>query len=478
MNVNNSVNNFFEYIKGSDDLTPRQVNSLKNCHVKNIYEDDIILLVPNEQTRYLIENIIQEILLEIIQTKIDKNIKNIITKIDSLLDKPDEITTFKKPHFKKINYPSLTSQNNNQIEKTEVNSEENTNDGLLPDKTFDNFVPGKSNNLAHSSAVLISEDPGKTIYNPLYIHSAPGLGKTHLLMAIGNHVKQIKPKSKILYTTAENFVNMYVEAMQKGTKSAAEFNKYFKSLDLLLMDDIQFLTEKQEKSTETFYNIFNILINKNKQVVIASDVTPDLLKNTHKRMKQRFKSAVYFSIDAPEYETRLTFIKKYIQINQAKFIYNDKTPIIFSEEMVQKIARNVFSSIRELIGIIINIVGRCSFNNEKLSESMLDEIITEYCSTNNKEVTLTKIVEECANYFGVEVEDIKGTKRIPKLVDARQIAMYISRQITNMTVVQIATFYGKDHTSVVHADKKIKKNIKEKENIENQINELVEKILK
>lgn len=470
-NVNKYVNNFFELVKDSEDLTPRQVRLLENVSISGIYGGDIVLETENEEIRYLLESQVYDVILDILKKTYTSSITSFFVKIKpggKKINKEGDVESSVSPSvYEVVNFPKKEPK-----EKTKndylVEGEEN----IDPTKTFESFVPGKSNTLAYSAAVAVSENPGKSIYNPLYIYGSPGLGKTHLLYSIANATKLIKPDFKIFYTSAESFLTEFVDASMKNKVS--DFQKKYRSLDILLIDDIQFFGEGRDKTADVFFHIFNDLISKKKQVVIAADVAPDDLKGLNKRMSQRFKGSVYWGIDAPDYETRVSFVKHFT--NEKKFQYNNGEKIIFSDYIVQKLCNFVNDSIRELEGIIFNIVSYCSINNETLSERVLDIILKDFIINNQKEINVIKITKACAEYFGITDKEIKDKIRTPKIARARAYAMYLSRKMTDMTLVQISSFFNKDHTTVIHAEKKIKKEIKEKKEVEEQLEEILKKI--
>jgi chromosomal replication initiator protein len=475
--VENLVNNFVKYIEESEDLTPKQVKQLISLSIVGQLGEDIIIQAPNEMVRAMVElPTVNNELVRICQSEIPE-IKSIIIKIDTTKNK--ETINNKIYHQTPIKTGTPIKNYYQQIVVPKVNipnkPEENNIESNLSEKfSFDNFIAGESNRLALSAAVAVSEAPGENNYNPFYIYGNPGLGKTHLLNAIGNHIKIINPNYKVLYITSEEFINEFTTA--SSMRSLNEFNKKYHSLDVLLIDDIQFFTEKMEQTQKIFFEIFNYLTTHNKQIVIAADAQPDYLKQFHKRQISRFKQGQYWSIDNPDYEMRVAVLKKHIFQEKPK--YSDGTEIFFTEEIVAHIASLVFSSVRELIASLNKIVFYCGVNNVKLSENIINEALKDYLNKNNKEITILDIAQFCAGYFGITLDDIKGPGRTPNLVKARHYTMYIARQITKLTLVQIGNFFNKDHASVINAEKKVSKQIKENKEIYKQIEDIISRIKK
>lgn len=328
--------------------------------------------------------------------------------------------------------------------------------------TFDSFVVGSSNKFVFAACEKVAENPGIDI-NPLYIFGNPGLGKTHLLNAVANQTKSLFPEKNIVYATAENFVEDFVSSIKSNNKGY--FNKKYNDADVLLIDDIQFFSEKMPETMKAFFNLFETLRNNGKQIIISADVEPDLLNNFHKRLQSRLKGGLYFGIDTPETELKINYIRMYI----LNIIKNESKRAVWNDDIIKRIAETVGINMRELSGFISNLVFYCDINNEIISESIVDKFIRETNISSNKEISPDTILSVVAKYYNINEKEIKGNIRIPNLVKPRHIAMYLCRKLTNYTTTQIGNFFNKDHSAVISADKKIRKLINEKTDIFDEI---------
>lgn len=330
--------------------------------------------------------------------------------------------------------------------------------------TFDTFVIGQSNRFAHAAAFAVSETPASA-YNPLFIYGDSGLGKTHLLHAIGHYAKHLYPSLRVRYVNSEEFTNDFINSIRDDEGSS--FKQIYRNVDMLLIDDIQFLAGK-EHTQEEFFHTFNALHNHQKQVVITSDMPPKLLTGFAERMRSRFEWGLITDVQPPELETRIAILRKKAQ--------NENLDV--PDNVMEYIASNITSNIRELEGALIRVTAFASLNKQKvdrpLAELVLKDLITD---DGAQEITATQVLTATASYFSVSIEDLQSKSRNRTLVTARQIAMYLLRELTDMSLPKIGQeFGGRDHTTVMHADRKIRELMAERHQIFNQVTELTNKI--
>lgn len=345
-----------------------------------------------------------------------------------------------------------------------------TTTALHPNYVFDKFVTGPSNRFALAAALSVAETPGKS-YNPLFIHGHAGLGKTHLLQAIGHYVKshyvddQRHPIKRIVYVSTETFLNQFVDAIRTNTRS--EFKKIYRDVDVLLVDDIQFL-EGKEGLQEEFFHTFNSLHEVNKQIVLTSDRPPDAIPTLEDRMTSRFKMGLLTDIQPPDLETRLAILRK--KAEQSNFAIID--------DVLTFIASNIKDNIRELEGALTRVTAYASFNDKPLDLELARFILRDITTRREPQpVTADVILTATADLFGLSVDDIVGPRRQRPLVKARQVSMYVFRELTELSYPDIArVFGGRDHTTAIHAVQKITKQMAEQPETFNQINELIQKI--
>lgn len=309
---------------------------------------------------------------------------------------------------------------------------------------FDNFVVGKSNNYAYAAAKKVAEDPGKS-YNPLYIYGKSGLGKTHLLKAIENEMKSRNPEAKIIYITSENFTNDLVYHLRN--KTMYEFREKYRNCDALLMDDIQFIAQK-EQTEEEFFHTFNELTEYGKQIVMTSDRSPNEIQILQERLKTRFEWGLMVDIQPPDFETRMAIIK-----NKAEQ-YDFSIP----DEIVEFFAQEVKNNVRQLESAVKKIKSLCLLSNAKPTLDIAKEAIKELTTYNQPiSVINSKITETVGNTYGISVENIMSDKRDKNIKDARQISMYIIREITGMSLEDIGKYFGgKTHSTVKHSIDKVR----------------------
>lgn len=329
--------------------------------------------------------------------------------------------------------------------------------------TFENFVPGESNRFARTVALAVAEDSGRD-YNPLCIYGGSGLGKTHLLNAIGNYALAKDPTLKVRYVTSEEFTNEFIEALRTGTSNQgqiAEFNRRYREVDVLLIDDIQFLGGK-DSTLEQFFHTFNTLYQANKRIVIVSDVAPKNLKGFEARLITRFDSGLTVDVKPPDLETRIAILRM-LAANNHYSIPNDALDLI---------AERFTENIRELEGALTRVTAMASLSNQPVTRALAEQTLADFFTT-DVEVKPTDIIGQVAKYFHLTFDDIVGRGRTKQVSMARQIAMYLAREMTSMSLMDIGdVFGGRDHTTVMHACDRISNEMQEKQEIYNYVMEL------
>ncbi len=336
---------------------------------------------------------------------------------------------------------------------------------LNPKYTFDNFIEGDCNKMARAAGKSIAESPGTTAFNPLFIYGDTGLGKTHLAHAIGNGIRRNHgDKYNVYYVTAEDFINQYVESLKNNALN--DFSRFYKLVDMLIVDDIQFLSNKK-KIQETFFHIFNQLHREGKQLVLTSDRSPIDLAGITERLISRFKWGLSADIGTPEYETRLA-------IMSAKM---DEHKIDISTDVAEFIAYNVKSNIRELEGVLVSLAAQQSLNDKDIDLDLAKEVIKRYVNVVTKEITVDFIKLLVADYFGVEVEKLHGKTRKRQIVLARQISIFLARQFTNKPLKTIGShFGGRDHSTIIYSLRAVQDLIDTNQSEKHDIEELERKI--
>jgi len=337
---------------------------------------------------------------------------------------------------------------------------------LNPKYLFDTFVIGASNRFAHAAAVAVAEAPAKA-YNPLFIYGESGLGKTHLLHAIGHYARSLYPGTRVRYVSSEEFTNEFINSIRDGKGDS--FRKRYREMDILLVDDIQFLADK-ESTQEEFFHTFNTLHNANKQIVLSSDRPPRQLVTLEDRLRNRFEWGLTTDVQPPELETRIAILRKKAVQEQLNA----------PPEVLEFIASRISRNIRELEGALIRVTAFASLNRQPVDLGLTEIVLKDLIpggEDSTPEITASAIMGATADYFGITVEDLCGSSRGRQLVTARQIAMYVCRELTDLSLPKIgAQFGGRDHTTVMHADRKIRALMAERRSIYNQVTELTNRI--
>lgn len=336
---------------------------------------------------------------------------------------------------------------------------------INPRYTFEAFVTGTSNRFAHAAALAVAETPARN-YNPLFIYGGPGLGKTHLLQAIGHYVQENYPSYVVRYVTTEQFLNQYVDAIRTGELRSA-FKQRYRSANVFLLDDIQFIQNKEGLQEELFHT-FDHLHQSNSQIVLSSDRPPDAIATLEDRLRSRFKMGLITEINPPDLETRLAILRK-------KSETEHPTP---PPDVLEFIAANITSNIRELEGALTRVCAYASLTKEPLAAELAERILADVISDSQpRPITPDAILDATARMFGFPIEEIRGKSRRRPLVNARQISMYVCREVTELSYPAIAREYGgRDHTTVIHAVEKIAALMKERRQVYDQVTALTQAV--
>lgn len=371
--------------------------------------------------------------------------------------------------FKKFFLTNKQFKNNydeqNRYRKTEtikenpiynINSE---NANLNPEYTFDTFVVGSNNKLAHSAALAVADAPGQ-VYNPLFIYGGAGLGKTHLMHSIGHYVLNNKPDTKILYVDSEQFTNEVIESIRSGNATSMKnLRDKYRNVDILMIDDIQFIIGK-ESTQEEFFHTFNALHSMGKQIILSSDKPPKEMETLDERFKSRFEMGLIADIQAPDYETRMAILKKKTE-NLNKEISND---------ILDYIASNIKSNIRELEGAFNKIVAYSKLNNLDFTLANAQEALKDIINSDKpKKITPDIIIDKTAEYYNISRDDITSKKKDGRIAKARQVVMYLSRNLTDYTLQDIGNIINRDHSTVMHGVTNIENLINTNEEMKHQV---------
>ena len=359
---------------------------------------------------------------------------------------------------------SVEKTNNNKEKKPSPAHDTNLSHNLNPNYTFDTFVVGNNNNIAHAASLAVSETPGE-VYNPLFIYGGVGLGKTHLMQAIAHFIIHNNPSLKVLYVTSETFTNELIESVKNQKNS--EFREKYRNIDVLLIDDIQFIIGK-ETTQEEFFHTFNALYQDRKQIVISSDRPPKEMETLNERLRTRFEMGLPVDIQIPTYETKMAIINKKVEIAGYDIPY----------EVKDYIAKNIKSSIRELEGALTKISAFAKLSTSPITVEFAEETLKDLISPDAvRELTPEVIIDIVAEHFNIKPDDIISQKRNAEIVYPRQIAMYICRQMLPITVQAIGKAFGnRDHTTILHGSEKISKLVTTDASVKATVDVLIKKV--
>ena len=355
---------------------------------------------------------------------------------------PSSSTSGIKPQSIESPFSSFASELKNPfvipgIRNLEIESQ------LNPNYTFENFLEGDSNRLARSAGIAVSNKPGGTSFNPLLIYGGVGLGKTHLAHAIGVDIKQKYPDKTVLYISAEKFTQQYVDSVKKNTRN--DFIHFYQLIDILIVDDVQFLSGKSG-TQDVFFHIFNHLHQNGKQVIITSDKAPIDMQDIEQRLLSRFKWGLSAELQNPNFETRVSILKNKL--------FRDGVEI--QDEVIEFVAKNINSNVRELEGAIISLIAQSSFNKAEITVDLAKEVINKFVKNNRREVSIDYIQKVVSDYFQMDIQTLQSKTRRRHIVQARQIAMYFAKKFTKASLASIGSQIGRrDHATVLHACKTV-----------------------
>ncbi len=417
MNINDIWNNVLELVK--EDVNVVSFNTwFKPLKIISIDNNTVYLEAPEDFFRKMLKQRYNNLLKNAFEHLLQNQIELVFT-----IPGENIFSTTKKPK--------------NQKNETYENRSK-----LNPKYKFDNFIIGNSNRFAHAACLAVAEAPA-TAYNPLFIYGGVGLGKTHLMHAIGHYILDNNPSASVLYVTSETFTNDLINSIKNGTND--KFRNKYRKIDVLLVDDIQFIAGK-ESTQEEFFHTFNTLHESNKQIIISSDSPPKEIPTLEDRLRSRFEWGLITDIQPPDLETRIAILRKKAESE------NYDVP----DEVITYIAQNIQSNIRKLEGALIRIFAYSSLTNKKEVNLELAKEALKHLISNNKKITVRDIQEAVSNYYNISIEDLLSKKKPKNISFPRQIAMYISRKLTDLSLPKIGDeFGGRDHSTVLHAYNKI-----------------------
>ncbi len=467
-------------LEASPDMTPRQLAFIKLATPLGEIDGTVIIAVANEWTRDYLETRVRVELIEALSNAVGREARIAIT-----VDPDLETEAHDEPLVRNVTGPAgtdSTAERTLEPESEHSGPQQPTSDLYSPVESvsspprafeptslnahyiFESFVIGSSNRFAHAAAVAVAEAPAKA-YNPLFIYGDSGLGKTHLLHAIGHYAKSLYPKIRVRYVNSEEFTNDFINSIGEG--KAGAFQRRYREVDVLLIDDIQFLQGK-EQTMEEFFHTFNTLHNANKQVVITSDLPPKQLNGFEDRLRSRFEWGLITDVQPPDLETRIAILRKKAAGER----------LAAPDDVLEYIASKISTNIRELEGALIRVTAFANLNKQEvelaLAEIVLKDLITD---GDGSQITAASVIAQTSAYFGMTIEDLCGSSRSRVLVTARQIAMYLCRELTQLSLPKIGQqFGGRDHTTVMHANRKIGAQMAERRSTYNQVTELTSRI--
>ena len=468
--VGSSWRRVIRILERDERVSPRQRGFVVLTQPQGLIGNTLLVAVPNELTREVLQNQLSTALNDALDQVFSEDISCAFSVNADLVPPAKEESASSAPVSPRAEEPvrgqpahaGHAEQPTKPAPTLPSNSQEFGR--LNPKYVFDSFVIGSSNRFAHAAAVAVAEAPAKA-YNPLFIYGDSGLGKTHLLHAIGHYARRLYTGIRVRYVNSEEFTNDFINSIRDD--EGASFKQLYRNVDILLIDDIQFLANK-DATQEEFFHTFNALHNHNKQVVITSDLPPKRLQGFEERMRSRFEWGLLTDVQPPELETRIAILRK-------KAIGEGLSA---PDDALEYIASKISTNIRELEGALIRVTAFASLNRQAvdvgLAELVLKDLITD---DGAQEITSAAILGQTAHYFNISLEELCSKSRTRTLVTARQIAMYLCRELTDMSLPKIGQeFGGRDHTTVIHADRKIRELMAERRAIYNQVTELTNKI--
>ncbi len=463
-----------------DAMSPQQRAFVALTVPRFVDSTQIMLAAPNEFTRNVLESHLKPHVVRVLGEVLGQPMGLQIVVDPAIAHGLDDETTDNLAdgtyaHHKPPASPASSEfpqQNGQMIDVRELNrpgagspsSRKDDSHRLNPKYTFETFVIGSSNRFAHAAAVAVAEQPAKA-YNPLFIYGDSGLGKTHLLHAIGDYTRTLYSGAKVRYVSSEEFTNEFINSIRDD--KAAKFQRRYRDVDVLLVDDIQFLSGKVQ-TQEEFFHTFNTLHNANKQIVVTSDLPPKQLPDFEDRMRSRFEWGLITDVQPPDLETRIAILRKKIAEQRMEV----------NPDVLEFIASKIATNIRELEGALIRVTAFASLNRSPVDVSLAELVLKDLIADQHgPQITAPLIMQQTAEYFGLSIDDLCGPSRTRTLVQARQIAMYLCRELTELSLPNIGKhFGGRDHTTVMHAKQKIASNLADDRNLYNQVTELTSRI--
>ena len=449
-------------------LTPQQRAFVALTRPLGLVEGTALIAAPNDFTKDVLETRLRPLVTAALAAELGHEVRLAVTVDPSITESVAETTiddaadaTYTQPVAEVAYEPGIERD----TRPGTGGPSSQTGEGRLNDKyTFDTFVIGSSNRFAHAAAVAVAEAPAKA-YNPLFVYGGSGLGKTHLLHAIGHYARTLFKGTRVRYVSSEEFTNEFINSIRDD--KAAMFQRRYRDVDILLVDDIQVLSGKVQ-TQEEFFHTFNTLHNANKQIVITSDLAPKQLQDFEDRMRSRFEWGLTTDVQPPDLETRIAILRK----------KSAQERLVAPPEVLEFIASKISSNIRELEGALIRVTAFASLNRQPVDLPLAELVLKDlFPSETGPEITAAQIMTTTAAYFGVSVDDLCGTSRSRVLVTARQISMYLCRELTDLSLPKIGqAFGGRDHTTVMHADRKIRQLIGERRSLYNQVADLTARI--
>ena len=443
-------------------LSPQQRAFFRLTRPLGVVNDTALIGVPNELTKDVIETRLREQIVGWLSATLGRDVRLAVT-VDPTIAEEDEEAADEAAD---ATYATPVAAPAPQQPRPGTGSPSTrTDDGRLnPKYVFDTFVMGSSNRFAHAAAVAVAEKPAEA-YNPLFIYGGSGLGKTHLLHAIGHYTRTLYNGRHVRYVSSEEFTNEFINSIRDD--KAAMFQRRYRDVDVLLVDDIQFLSGKVQ-TQEEFFHTFNTLHNANKQIVITSDLPPRQLPDFEDRMRSRFEWGLMTDVQPPDLETRIAILRK----------KSVQEGLVAPPEVLEYIASKISTNIRELEGALIRVTAFANLNRQPVDVAVTEIVLKDLIpDEGGPEITTAQIMGATATYFGVSIDELCGTSRSRTLVTARQIAMYLCRELTDQSLPKIGqAFGGRDHTTVMHADRKIRKLMAERRSLYMQVSDLTSQI--
>jgi len=449
---------------GDPRVTQQTMAFLRLARPLGLLDDTALLAVPNDLTKEMIEQRLREPVLDALTSRLGYPVRLAVT-VDPALGADPDPDPQAGEDLEDIDEEDLAADRAVAPTRRQRDAQRQAEPARLnPKYTFDTFVVGAGNRFAAAAAVAVAEAPAKA-YNPLFVYGDSGLGKTHLLHAIGDYAQHLYAGVRVRYVNSEEFTNDFINSIRDD--KAGAFQRRYRDVDVLLIDDIQFLQGKVQ-TQEEFFHTFNTLHNANKQVVITSDLPPKLLSGFEERMRSRFEWGLITDVQPPDLETRIAILRK-------KAVGEG---LQAPDDVLEFIASKITTNIRELEGALIRVTAFANLNRQPvdlpLAQIVLKDLITD---DENREITVATIMAQTADYFALTLEDLTGSSRSRVLVTARQIAMYLCRELTELSLPKIGqAFGGRDHTTVMHANRKIRELMAERRSIYNQVTELTNRI--